>query len=175
MKNCYSKENLLFLCIIFIMILITPLYQASSACHKASLDPKEEEEDFLRLVFDIVVTPTRHPKYISKSAENITVITSEELEMINAHTLTDALTKITGVQINILTGPGSITNGHIQGSELRQVLVMIDGIAVNNLSNNVPDFGAIPIQNIERVEIIKGPASSSWGSSLGGIINIFTK
>ncbi|MGA1841166.1 MAG: TonB-dependent receptor plug domain-containing protein [bacterium] len=135
----------------------------------------EEEARYLQLVYGVVVTPTRHPKDISQSAENITVITSEDLEMINAHTLTDALTNITGVQINILSGPGSITNGHIQGSELRHVLVMIDGIAVNNLSNNVADFGAIPIQNIERVEIIKGPASSSWGSSLGGIINIITK
>ncbi|MCP6657794.1 TonB-dependent receptor plug domain-containing protein, partial [Klebsiella pneumoniae] len=56
-----------------------------------------------------------------------------------------------------------------------QVLVLIDGVSQTSTSSNFADVGAIPVQNIERVEIIKGPASTSWGSSLGGIINVITK
>ncbi len=124
---------------------------------------------------ELVVTPTRHPKPISLVAENITVITSKEIEDINAHTLTDVLNTIPGVQMDIRGGPGSVTSARIQGSEFRHVLVVIDGVSLNNLSDNFADISAIPVQNIERIEIIKGPASSSWGSSLGGIINIITK
>ncbi len=105
----------------------------------------------------------------------MTVITSKDIEAINAHTLTDVLANVTGVQVSIAESPGSIANVGIQGSDPRQVLVMIDGVVQNNLADGFPDCGAIPVQNIERIEIVKGPASSSWGSSLGGVINIITK
>lgn len=124
---------------------------------------------------DLVVTPTRYEKPLSQVAENITVITSEEIEAINAHTLTDVLNIVTGVQIEIRGGPGSDAFAYIQGSDFRHVLVLIDGVSLNNLSDNFADIGAIPVQNIERIEIIKGPASSTWGSSLGGVINIITR
>jgi vitamin B12 transporter len=124
---------------------------------------------------DIVVTPTRYPKSISRVAENVTVITAEDIKAINAHTLADVLYYVTGVQEQILGGPGSIANPFIQGSSPRHVLLLIDGVTQNNLSDVFPDVGAVPVQAIERVEIIKGPASSSWGSSLGGVINVITK
>ena len=52
---------------------------------------------------------------------------------------------------------------------------MVDGISLNNLSDNFADVGAFPVGEIDRIEIIKGPASSVWGSSLGGVINIITR
>jgi vitamin B12 transporter len=143
----------------------------------SSAEPTDERQ-LLQLFYedsDLVVTPTRSPKSISRVAENVTIITAEDIEAINAHTLPDVLLNVTGVQTAIFGSPGSIANVQIQGSETRQVLVIIDGVIQNNLSDGVADFGAIPVQNIERIEIVKGPASSSWGSSLGGIINIITK
>jgi vitamin B12 transporter len=79
------------------------------------------------------------------------------------------------VQVLISGGPGSAAQVAIQGSENRHVSVFMDGIPLNNLSNNVTDLGSLPVQNIEKIEIIKGPASSAWGSALGGVINIITK
>lgn len=137
-----------------------------------------EEMNTLLLFYkeeDLVITPTRQPKPLSQVAENITVVTAEEIAMINAHTLADVLNHIPGVQMDIRGGPGSIAYAHIQGSEFSHVLVMVDGVTLNNLSDNSPDISAIPVQYIERVEIIKGPGSSSWGSSLGGVINVITK
>ncbi len=124
---------------------------------------------------DVVETPTRYPKSISRVAENVTIITADQIKAINAHTVTDVLNNITGVQVAVSGGPGSFSDVQIQGSEARQVLVMIDGVSQNSLSEGKADVGAIPVQNIERIEIIKGPASSAWGSSLGGVINIITK
>jgi vitamin B12 transporter len=137
----------------------------------------EGETDALSMIYkdQDLVTPTRSPKPISQVGENVTVIDAEEIEAINAHTLADVLYHVTGVQVDVRGGPGSSTNVLIQGSDPRHVRVMVDGVTINNLTDNFPDIGAFPIQQIERIEIIKGPASSTWGSSLGGIINIITK
>ncbi|HEX2770083.1 MAG TPA: TonB-dependent receptor, partial [Geobacteraceae bacterium] len=137
----------------------------------------QEEMDILQMIYKDkdLVTPTRSPKLVSQVAENVTVINAEEIEAINAHTLSDVLLHVTGVQVDIHGGPGAFTNVLIQGSDTRHVRVMMDGVTINNLSDNFADIGAFPVQQIERIEIIKGPASSAWGSSLGGIINIITK
>ncbi len=138
----------------------------------------ESEESFLRMYNpdqQFVVTATRYLKPLSQTAENMTVITSEEIETMNAHTLADVLYYINGVQMTIEGSPGSVAYTHIQGSEYRHVRVMIDGVTINDLSDTFADVGSLPVQIIDSIEIIKGPASSTWGSSLGGVINIITK
>ncbi len=122
---------------------------------------------------DLIVTPSRTPKRISRTAENVVVITAKELEEMNAHTLEEALNLATGVTMEYLfhnTG-----GAFIQGAPGPNVRMTIDGVTLNDLSTNLSSAGLIPVQFIERIEIIKGPASSSWGSSLGGVINIITK
>lgn len=138
----------------------------------------DEEMRVLEMFYEdkeLVVTPTRDPKPVSQVAENITVITAKEIRNLNAHTLADVLVTITGVQQDWRGGPGSLAFPGIQGSNPNQVLVLIDGVSQTSASSSFADVGAIPVQQIERVEIIKGPASTSWGSSLGGIINVITK
>jgi len=168
MYRPFLRTGILHFCLLlFVFAIVRPAY--------AQL---EEEMKILHMYYkqdELVVTPTRYPKPISQVAENITIITSQEIESMNVHTLTDVLNTIPGIQMDIRGGPGSGTNAHIQGSEFKHVLVMIDGVTLNNLSDNFADISAIPVQDIERIEIIKGPASSSWGSSLGGVINIITK
>jgi vitamin B12 transporter len=145
--------------------------------NKSCAVSEEEQKTFL-LYFeekDLVVSPTRSPKPLAKVAENITVITADNITLMNAHTLADVLAFVPGVQLEFIPSPGIPPPVHIQGSESRQVRIVIDGVTLNNLSDGVADLGSIPVQNIERIEIIKGPASSAWGSSSGGIINIVTK
>ena len=121
-----------------------------------------EEMDILQMIYreKDLVTPSRSAKPISQVAENITVISAEEIEAINAHTLADVLHHVTGVQVDVRGGPGSAVNVLIQGSDPRHVQVMVDGVSLNNLADNFADVSAFPVQQIERVEIVKGPASS---------------
>lgn len=154
-----------FISIVFVLL---PLSMAQADNEKTDLGMFFKEEE-------LVVSPTRHPKQISYVAENMTVITSQEIELMNAHTLSDVLNTVNGVQVFLTGGPGSMATALIQGAEQRHVTVFIDGVTVNNLFENVAEVGAMPVQNIDRIEIIKGPASSSWGSALGGIINVITK
>jgi vitamin B12 transporter len=139
----------------------------------------DEDKNFLLMYFKeeelVIQSPTRGPKPITQVAENITVVTSDDIKLMNAHTLADVLNTVTGVQVFLTGAPGSNAVAYIQGSGQRHVSVFMDGIPLNNLGDNVTEIGAIPVQNIEKIEIIKGPASSAWGSALGGVINIITK
>ncbi|HXW68478.1 MAG TPA: TonB-dependent receptor [Dissulfurispiraceae bacterium] len=136
----------------------------------------EQEKAFISMYNDqSIVTATRSSKPLSQVAENVTIITADDIKLSGAHTLVDVLNNITGVQVFTTGGPGSIASVSLQGSDTRHVTVAIDGVIINNLSGNTADIAAIPVQDIERIEIIKGPASSVWGSALGGIINIITK
>lgn len=121
------------------------------------------------------VSASRAPKPLSQSPENITVITAAEIKAINAHTLTDILATVPGIEVESVRTPGSVTYLRVQGSPFSHVLVMLDGVPFNNLADNFSDVGLIPARIIERVEIVKGAASSAWGQALGGVINVITK
>ena len=149
----------------------------TSLC-QTSFAQSEEEMKILRLFYkekELVVSPTRHPKPISHVAENITVVTAREIEEMNAHTVAEVLNRIPGLFISFNQDFGATSLIQIQGSEERHVLVLIDDIPWNFLASGHAETNSIPVGIIERIEIIKGPASSTWGSSLGGVINIITK
>jgi vitamin B12 transporter len=147
-------------------------------CPSAFAQSKEEMQ-ILRLFYKekdlVVVSPTRYPKPISQSAENITVITTKDIEDMNAHTVAEVLNRVPGIFVSFNQDFGATSLFHIQGSEQRHVLILLDGVPWNYLSDGHAETNSIPAGIIERIEIIKGPASSAWGSSLGGVINIVTK
>lgn len=124
---------------------------------------------------DESITSSRAPKPLSMSAENITIITSEEISLLNAHTLADILSTVSGVQFQSLRTPGSVDYLRLQGALYNHILVMVDNVPINNLGDRFPDTGLIPARIIDRVEIVKGAASSTWGQALGGVINVITK
>jgi vitamin B12 transporter len=165
-KNVHTKHFYFSVAILFINLILSG----------PALAQIEDEMKILQMYFkedDLVVTSTRTPKSISQVAANISIITSEDIEEMNYHTLAEVLNNIPGMQVDLRT-PWAATV-FIQGNKKEYSTVKIDGVTVNSLASNVADFGIIPVQNIEKIEIIKGPASSVWGSSLGGIINIITK
>jgi len=138
-----------------------------------------EEQEFLELYFpkeQLVETATRYPKPVTQVAENVTVITKDEIEAMNAGTVLEVLQRVPGLHITFygrdVGSPGVI---QIHGSQTHQVLVLLDGLRINLLSGGDPFLNWVPVGIISRIEIIRGPASSTWGSALGGVINIITK
>lgn len=121
------------------------------------------------------VSAGRVPKPLSQTAENVTVITAAEIEALNAHTLADVLATISGVQVDIHGGPGSSAYTFVQSAQTNHVLILVDGVTINNLTDKFSDIGLVPAQIIERIEILKGAASAAWGQALGGVINVITK
>jgi len=118
----------------------------------------------------------RSPRPASKIAENVTVITAAEIARINAHTLAEVLQTVPGIQLDQVQTPGSSSFFSILSATSRHILVEIDGVPQNFISaDQISSIGSIPVQMIERVEIVKGAASAAWGSALGGVVNIITK
>jgi len=120
-------------------------------------------------------TASRAPKPLSQTAENVTVVTAKEIEALNAHTLADILDTITGIQVQHNGGPGITAYPLIQSSNFRHVQVFVDGVSITNLLGDFSEISIIPARIIERIEIIKGAASSAWGQALGGVIYVITK
>jgi len=137
-----------------------------------------EEMEILRLFYeekDLVVSSVRQAKSISKVPENITVVTAREIEAMNAHTVAEILDRVSGVFVEFNRDFGAVSLISIQGSEQRHVLILVDGLPWNLMAEGSAETNSIPVGIIERIEIVRGPASSAWGSSLGGVINILTK
>ncbi len=146
----------------------------SSCCFGQS----EEEIQMLRLFYedkDLVVTATRAPKPVTQVAENITVITSSDIEAMNAHSVAEVLDSVPGLFVGTNRDFGAYSLLNMQGSEPRHTLVLVDDIPWNLTSEGSAETITVPVGIIERIEIVKGPASSAWGSSLGGVVNIITK
>ena len=94
----------------------------------------------------------------------------------NVRNVADVLNRVNGVFVSF-TGRdfNEISSFHIHNSDYEQVLVLLDGVRWNFDSDGIAVTHSIPVEIIKRIEVIKGPASSTWGSSLGGVINIITK
>jgi len=147
---------------------------------KANGAPSGSTKDDLLLFWEekelYVQTATRSEKPLAQVAENMTVITAKDIEMMNAHTVDDILSKVPGLYV-AFSGQDFIASSQlsIQGSDARHVTVLLDGVVWNSLGEGNAQTFDIPVRIIDRIEIIKGPASSTWGSALGGVINIITK
>ncbi len=187
-KSAPKPSFALQLFCVFSFFFVTCFLSASYAADSGdkSADSKDAQNvsmetllnmDLRELMNVQVVSATRNLIPLSETAENITVITAKDIEFMNAHTMTDVLNTVTGVQIDVNGASlGGNAGVKIQGSDITHTTVVIDGVVINSLSSGWPQLmNMLPVQIVERIEIIKGPASASWGSSLGGIINIITK
>lgn len=125
----------------------------------------------------MLVTASRTPVDARQVGSSITVIDSQEIEARQAVFVTDLLRSVPGVSVSQSGGIGSFTQLRIRGAEANQTLVLIDGIEVNDPGiGSEFNFADLLAADVERIEVIRGPQSSLWGSdAVGGVINIITK
>ncbi|MDP1666806.1 MAG: TonB-dependent receptor [Methylobacter sp.] len=125
---------------------------------------------------DLVVTATRTETAKNQLAAAATVYTRKDIERLQAKTLPELLSGTTGIDIVQSGGYGKDTNIYMRGTNSDHVLVLIDGIKIGSVTSGTTPFQFIPIDQVERVEIIRGPQSSLYGSeAIGGVIQIFTR
>lgn len=132
-----------------------------------------------RLALDeIVVSATGMPTPAREVASSVTVITARDIEQQQRRTLPQALAAVPGLNIVQIGGPGGQTSVFMRGTNSNHVKVMIDGIEANDPStpNRSFDFGSMLTDDIERIEVLRGPQSGFYGANaLGGVISITTK
>ena len=146
--------------------------------------PSEEGRGFDKLspngegVDDIIVTATGAEQRADEVGLAVTVIDAETIARRQTVMLSDLLLTTPGVAISRYGGPGTVTYVRLRGAESGQTLVLIDGVRTNDPSSpdGAFDFGSLFANGIERVEVLRGPASVPWGSqAIGGVVNVITQ
>ena len=106
----------------------------------------------------------------------VSVVTGDELRAQQVRTAVEALRSLPGVSVSRSGGIGNLTQVRIRGAEGNHTLVLIDGIEANNIADGEFDFSNLSAEDIERIEVIRGPMSGLYGSNaVGGVINIITR
>ncbi len=123
-----------------------------------------------------VVTATRTARTAEQNLAAVTVIDRAEIERSQAQSVPELLKKVPGVSLTSNGGPGKTTSLFMRGTNSNHVLVLIDGIKVGSVSSGAAAFQDLPVELIERIEVVRGPRSSLYGSeAIGGVIQIFTR
>jgi len=125
---------------------------------------------------EIVVTASRIEEPAEETTSSVTVITSDDIKRSGAKDITDVLRTVPEMNLVQNGGPGKEASVILRGGDSRHVLVLVDGIRVNSPTTGSFDFSGILLDDIERIEIVKGPQSTVYGSeAMAGVINIITK
>lgn len=125
---------------------------------------------------EIIVTATRTEQARSEALASTTVITRRDIELSQATSMPDLLQGMAGVSIANSGGPGKSTDLFLRGTNSDHVVVLIDGIKVGSATMGKATFQDFPVEQIERIEVVRGPLSSLYGSeAIGGVIQIFTR
>ncbi|MGJ0376357.1 TonB-dependent receptor plug domain-containing protein [Aliarcobacter cryaerophilus] len=123
-----------------------------------------------------VTSATKSEQKLKDVTANVDVITAEDIESRKFKTVIEALNSLSGVSISSYGGIGQLTSLFLRGMGSDKTLVLIDGIRYNDPSGNGANFEHLMINDIDRIEVIKGAQSSIWGADASaGVINIITK
>lgn len=127
---------------------------------------------------EVVVSATRSEIPKEEEASAVTIISGEDLQRVQESSVADALRTVPSTDVVRSGGPGGNTSVFLRGANPEHTLVLIDGIEVNNpvTPSRVFNFADLASINIDRIEILRGPQSTLYGSdAMGGVINIITK
>lgn len=125
---------------------------------------------------EIVVTATRTPKPVRELLNDISVITAEDIARSGQTTLPELLRTLPGIEFSSNGGPGTTSSLYIRGTNANHALVLLDGLRLNAATTGSAALENIPLAQIERIEVLRGPGSHLYGSeAIGGVVQIFTR
>ncbi|MFW6139158.1 MAG: TonB-dependent receptor plug domain-containing protein [Spirochaetota bacterium] len=137
---------------------------------------KDFSEDPVFELEEVVVTATRTKTRILDSPAHVSVITEKDISDSGAKNIADLLSSQTGISVRDYGPEGSLKSLSIRGSSSEGVLVLLNGVRLNDSRSGSIDLSLIPMHNIERIEIVRGGTSALYGAdAVGGVVNIITK
>ncbi len=157
-----KSSSFIAVCLFVVLGLQAPVAWAQQDENSFRLDP-------------LIVTATRSAERLSQTTRSVTVISAEDIAAQGTHTVADALRSVPGLDVVRTGGLGGTTSIFMRGSESDQTVVLIDGVKVN-LAGGAIDLANLSVDNVERIEVVRGSASTLYGSSaMGGVIHIVTR
>jgi vitamin B12 transporter len=124
----------------------------------------------------IVVTATRTPVTAEQSLASVTLIERETIEQRQSQTMGQVLQGLPGINVASNGGMGHNTAVYLRGTRPDHVLLLVDGVKIGSASSGFLPWAALPLSQIERIEVVRGPRSSLFGSeAIGGVVQVFTR
>lgn len=125
---------------------------------------------------ETVVTATRTQTRSDDLVSDVVVLDRAAIEASSGRTLTEVLTRNAGVQMTSNGGFGKNTGVFIRGTETRHTILLVDGVRIGSATTGTPNWDNIPVDMIEHIEVLKGPASALYGSeAVGGVVQVFLR
>ncbi|MDB2360601.1 TonB-dependent receptor [Porticoccaceae bacterium] len=151
---------------------LVPFFALSSVNAQEPLNSAESSPE----IEEILVSASLIPIAANRSANAITVIDSEQIKLRAPSSIADLLRDVPGFAVSQSGGLGALTEIRARGAESNHLVVLIDGIEVNDPSqNDMTNWGTLSTAEIERIEIVRGPQSAIQGSdAIAGVVNIIT-
>jgi vitamin B12 transporter len=124
----------------------------------------------------VVVTANRLSRSLDDTFAAVSVVTREDIERQQARSIDDVLRGMEGISIGNSGGPGRLTSYYVRGADADQLLVLVDGVRIGSATAGTAALQNLPVEQIERVEFVRGPRSSLYGSeAIGGVLQVFTR
>ncbi|HCJ67333.1 MAG TPA: hypothetical protein DHV62_08450 [Elusimicrobia bacterium] len=153
------------ICVIWILI-----------CVISAFSQEKEEIRYLEEEKAYFITLTRKAEPKKDLPTNVSVITAEEIKNLGARNFAEAINYLNSVNVGKYGTLGAMSSVILRGALDKQVLVLIDGRSANDITLGGYNYSEISIENIDRIEIIRGAASSIYGANaLAGVVNVITK
>ncbi|MCM2295216.1 TonB-dependent receptor [Rhodoferax sp.] len=125
---------------------------------------------------EVVVTATRTEQPLTDVLADVSIIDRDVIERSGAAGVADVLSRLPGMTITQTGGAATPTSVYIRGAESRFTAVFIDGVRVDSQSTGGAPWESIPLLQVERIEVLRGPAAAIYGSdAVAGVVQIFTK
>ncbi|MGD9298647.1 MAG: TonB-dependent vitamin B12 receptor [Thiohalocapsa sp.] len=148
----------------------------ASAATDADSAPDAGFVDAVSEVDPVVVTATRTAETADATLAPVSVVTREDIERSQARSTLDLLRGLPGISMASFGGPGRVASLYLRGTNPNQVLFLVDGIKVGSATTGQTEFQNLPVDQIERIEVVRGPRSSLYGSeAAGGVVQVFTR
>ncbi|WP_201315215.1 TonB-dependent vitamin B12 receptor [Dyella sp. EPa41] len=147
-----------------------------AALLSATMAAQAADADQATSLSSVIVTATRTSITTDEALSSVSVITRADIERLQPASVRDLLVGLPGVSFTQAGGQGQLSTLFLRGTNSTHVLVLIDGVRIGAVGAGLPAFEQIPVDQIERIEIVRGPRSSLYGAdAIGGVIQIFTR
>jgi len=124
----------------------------------------------------VLVTATRLPERVGSALAEVSVIDRAQLDASSGRTLSEVLSSLPGLQFSSNGGLGKSASVFVRGLEARHTLLLIDGVRVGSASLGTPSLDNLPLDTVERIEVVRGPMSALYGNdAAGGVIQVVTQ